>query len=237
MNTTISNAGTWLRSSPVISSEPSPTRPRNDGEVRDHYNEAVTEELQKFFVKAAHFHDNQQCFGEDIAREAFATRDALKRAHQGETSWHGQIGIGLRNLWKYGCWNPTFEVLSRGKNPEEVAYSAFKTDGSDLGLVGNGFGDVIATWKAIHDLTLIYPEAITPEMVSTYKAQPAGAVDPAAIVSARTSVAATDEQQVKKLVDPAAGTTGAQATRAEVFSKEELLAALGHAPRRNYVYM
>lgn len=188
MNTTIERVGVWgdtwqtERNFSEVQVNAKPAR--TNEEIRASYNKQVTEAFDDFVEVAAAFHDNEQCFGDGVARLAFEKRDEIKKAHQEETSWLGQAAIFVRNMFLYGSPNATYEVFSRKKNPEEIAYAAFKTNGSDLGLNGNGFGDVLDTWRAIKNVSTIYPEAITPEMVAAFKAQAPGKVDPALILAA-----------------------------------------------------
>jgi hypothetical protein len=216
MNTTISETGMWGASwqtevnmmNAVRSSPPA----RSDKEIRESYNATVSDAYKDFIKTAAAFHDNEQCFGEEVAREAFATRNAIKEAHQAETSWLGQAVILVRNVFMYGAGNATYESLSRKKNPEEIAYAAFKTDGGDLGLNGNGLGDVLDTWKAIKDICTIYPEKITPAMVEAFKSQLPGKVDPALILAAASP----------------------DVLKSEPVSLSDLMAEMGGAPSRRY---
>ncbi len=87
----------------------------------------------------------------------------------------------------YGGGNASYESLSKSKNPEELAYAAFKTGGGDLGLENNGFGDKIDVWKAIKGVSTLYPEDVTDAMVDVYKAQTPGKVDVDAILAARSN--------------------------------------------------
>jgi hypothetical protein len=161
-------------------------KPSGNAGVRDSYNDVVSSAYEEAFkAKFKEFHDNEQCFGEDLAREAFDARAKIKEDHQAQTSFLGRAVIWLRNVFTYGGGNASFEGLSKSKNPEEIGYSAFKTDGSDLGLKGNGFGEKLEVWKAIKDVTTLYPEDITPAMIAAYKAQPRGQVDVDAILAAR----------------------------------------------------
>jgi len=215
---------------------PAATRiqPRSDRDVRESYNTAVSQAYQAFAKEAEVFHRNQECFGDDLARKAFDTRDAIKKAHQAQTSWLGQVGIWIRNLLTYGGGNASYEGLSKKKNPEEIAYSAFKTNGADLGLNGNGFGDILDTWNAIKADSDLYPEDITPAMVAVFKAQPADQVDPAAILAARTAdmphpakAGAALHAQSSDDADSVA------AARPALVSQADLLAvAASHTPRR-----
>lgn len=233
MNTTISQASVWGETW----QREAHTAPRSDNDVRESYNAKVSEAYQAFVKTAAEFHDNEQCFGHEVAREAFATRNTIKEAHQAETSLIGRVGIWVRNLVMYGAGNANYEGLSRKKNPEEIAYSAFKTDGSDLGLAGNGFGDILKTWNAIKDISTIYPEAITPAMVAVFKAQPAGKIDAVAILAAYRAIEKADQQPVQKSVDQVVHSDEVPVARTQMCSKDELLATLGHAPRRSYSYI
>ena len=74
-------------------------------------------------------------------------------------------------MWTYGGANASYEGLSKNKTPEDIAYSAFKTDGKDLGLEGNGFGEKLEVWKAIRELTTLYPEDVSPAMLAEYQSQ------------------------------------------------------------------
>ena len=160
----------------------------SDMEVRKKYNEKVSQAYLDFLKEAAVFHEANQCFGEDLARKASAVRNEIKYSDQAKTSWFGRTWITLRNLVFYHAPNASYETLAKTKNPEEIAYSAFKTNGSDLGLKGNGLGVVLDTWNAIKGVSNLYPEDITPAMVEAFKAQPKGKVDPAVILAARDGV-------------------------------------------------
>ena len=59
------------------------------------------------------------------------------------------------------------------KNPEDFAYSAFKTGGSDLGLTNNNFYKIVDTYKSIAKKidpsnSGIYPETINAEQADKY---------------------------------------------------------------------
>jgi len=161
-------------------------KPLSDSDIRDSYNKNINSAYEDFKSQFASFHDNEQCFGEDLARKAYETRNMIKEKHQEETSWLGRAFIAARNFVKYGAMNVGYDQLAKsGKNPEEIAYGAFKTGGGDLGLKNNGFGEKLEVWNAIKDKSLLYPEDITPEMIAAYKAQPKGKVDVDAILAAR----------------------------------------------------
>lgn len=160
-------------------------QPRGDEGVRESYNVKISEAYQEFKTKFQEFHDQEQCFGEDLAREAYEVRSKIKEEHQTQTSYLGRAAIWLRNMMTYGGGNASYEGLSKNKNPEEIAYSAFKTGGGDLGLQNNGFGDKLDVWNAIKEVSTLYPEDITDAMVGVYKAQEPGKVDVNAILAAR----------------------------------------------------
>jgi len=219
-------------------------KPKSDSEVRDDYNAAVSDAYREFIKEAAVFHDAGQCFGEDLARKANDTRNTLKAQHQAKTSTLGMAVVWVRNLFKYAGGSATYEHLAKTKNPEEIAYSAFKTGGGDLGLANNGFGDVLNTWNAIKGVSTLYPEDITPAMVEAFKAQPAGKVDPQVILAARTAVAADNnvpavaasndvsaEAQVEAKAQPLTDTDvemilAARPADPEFMSKDELMSSL-----------
>ena len=167
-------------------------QPRGDQQVRESYNVKISEAYQEFKTKFQEFHDREQCFGEDLAREAYEARSKIKEGHQEQTSYLGRAAIWLRNMVTYGGGNASYEGLSKTKNPEEIAYSAFKTGGGDLGLQNNGFGDKLDVWKAIKDVSTLYPEDITDSMVAVYKAQEPGKVDTDAILAARDVTSASN---------------------------------------------
>jgi hypothetical protein len=185
----MSNIGSYIGSfftRHPTGSENNEATPRSDTDIRDSYNSKISSAYEDFRSEFASFHDKEQCFGEDVARKAYETRNLIKEEHQEQTSWLGRAAIAVRNLVKYGSFNVGYDQLAKtGKNPEEIAYSAFKTGGGDLGLKNNGFGDKLEVWNAIKDSTLLYPEDITPEIVAAYKAQPKGKVDVEAILAAR----------------------------------------------------
>ncbi|MGB3275683.1 MAG: hypothetical protein WBA82_05785 [Castellaniella sp.] len=167
-------------------------QPRGDQEVRESYNVKISEAYQEFKTKFQEFHDQEQCFGEALAREAYEVRSKIKEEHQEQTSYLGRAAIWLRNMVMYSSSNASYEGLSKTKNPEEIAYSAFKTGGGDLGLKNNGFGDKLDVWNAIKEVSTLYPEDITDAMVSAYKAQEPGKVDVDAILAARSDTSPTD---------------------------------------------
>ncbi|CAM4291067.1 hypothetical protein BOTU111921_21475 [Bordetella tumbae] len=232
VHSSMTTGATLLRNAyrPEVDATTARTQPRSDSDVRESYNAAVNKAYEAFVKEAAIYHDNQECFGEELARKAFDTRDSIKKAHQAETSWYGQIYIWARNLWTYGSDNATYEGLSKKKNPEEIAYSAFKTDGGDMGLTGNGFGDILDTWNAIKADCDLYPEDITPAMVAVFKAQPHGQVDVAAILAGNVAdVLVWDEAEIAAIV-------AARPASSDIVSKDELMASVvQHTPRRNLV--
>lgn len=134
------------------------------------------------------YHKNEQCFGEKLAREAFETRNAIKSAHREETSYIGMAAISIRNLFTYGSFNgPTRyeDFVKAGKNPEEIAYSALKTNGGDLGLANNGVGDyldILSVAKSKGDVGL-YPESIDRQTVECIKSQADGKLTKGAILA------------------------------------------------------
>lgn len=233
MNTTISQSSVWGEIWQTQANMAQP-KPRSDKEIRESYNAHVSQAYQDFLKEAAEFHANDQCFGDDLGRKAFDMRNTIKEAHQAKTSFIGRVGIWVRNLVTYGAGNATYEGLSKKKNPEELAYSAFKTDGSDLGLSGNGFGDVLNTWNAIKEVSTLYPEDITPEMIAAFKAQPRGNVDPTVILAARTGVVSEEQVQVQKLAEEVLSRVHHPAP-VEVFSKDELFAVMKPAHQREFV--
>mgnify|MGYP000855868261 CR=1 FL=1 len=104
-------------------------KPRDNADIRNSYNDKVTSAYEDSFrARFQEFHDNEQCFGDELAREAFDARTKIKEAHQAETSLLGRVAIWFRNVFTYGAGNATYEGLSKTKNPEELAYSAFKSD-------------------------------------------------------------------------------------------------------------
>lgn len=212
---------------------------RESAQVREHYNEDVTAARDEVYALAKTFHDRDECFGEEVARRAFELRDTVKKAHQEQTWWPFRIGIAIRNYVLYGAPNATFESLSRTKNPEQIAYSSLKTDGSDLGLKGNGYNDVLATWEAIREYCTLYPEDITPEMVAVYKSQPPGKIDPAAILAVYPNWNSDSKinPEVQHLVAQAAGALSTPVAEPALVSADDLMAYLTHPPRRNYAYM
>jgi hypothetical protein len=177
-------------------------QPRGDLEVRESYNVKISEAYQEFKAKFQEFHDREQCFGEDLAREAYAVRSKIKEAHQEQTSYLGRALIWMRNMVTYGGGNVSYETLSRSKNPEEIAYSAFKTGGGDLGLQNNGFGEKLDVWKAIKDVSTLYPEDITDAMVAAYKVQEPGKVDAGAILAARGGVSPASRNPFEEFLVP-----------------------------------
>lgn len=135
----------------------------NDNQVRESYNKAITNAfINDFAPRFKAFHELSMCFGDDLAREAFETRDRIKSEHQTETSEIGRMAIAMHNLKNYNqLHNPDYEYFrtKSGKNPEDIAYSAFKTGGADMHLTNNGFGPVLDCWKKIRDThPEIYPE-------------------------------------------------------------------------------
>lgn len=158
--------------SPAQTFTTSAANTRTDSDVRKSYNEKITQKYESEFKGTfASFHEKEMCFGDEVARAAFEARHTIKEAHQGETSFFGKVAIGVHNLAKYGSWsNPDYDYfIAQGKTPEEIAYSAFKTDGSDLGLENNGFGEVLKVWQALKSEHNVYPEEISSETVACFK--------------------------------------------------------------------
>lgn len=149
---------------------------KTDAEVRESYNAAISQKYEEFKSKAAVYHQNEQCFGEELAKEAFDTRHAIKSAHREETSYLAMVAIYARNLYKYGSLQgPTrYEDFRQlGKNPEEIGYSAFKTNGADLGLANNGVGELLDIWSVAQSKgeVSVYPESISQQTVDCIKSQ------------------------------------------------------------------
>lgn len=119
----------------------------DDQKVRESYNNAVQELYRdKYEAIFAEFSQAQQCVGEQIVRDVISDRAEIKESHQAQTSYLGQAAIYARNVWTYGNTQgaQTYEgLIAKGKHPEYVAFSAFKTDGKDLGLNGNDVGAAI----------------------------------------------------------------------------------------------
>lgn len=128
-------------------------------QIRESYNRAVDlakAEAEKIFEE---FEANEMCVGEPVAREFTALRDKIKCDHQLESPWYDRAAIQARQIWKYhvkpsanikemftkcfdilcrGDANPTYDdLVALGKTSEEIAHSAFKTGGGDLGLKNN----------------------------------------------------------------------------------------------------
>ncbi len=162
--------------------------------VRQVYNQMITSIYeQEFKVRFAKKHDNGLELSQSTIKDAINARNNTKVALQSLTSVTGQIGIYLRNYYKYGsiygpytkfsfvcesgylCYEPSFsEDGSKNSMLNEIdAYKAFKTDGGDLGLVGNNFGEKIEIAKQLNkECTLgtrIYPEAISDDYVKCYQ--------------------------------------------------------------------
>ncbi len=139
----------------------------SDFDTRKGYNQAVTILYKEIYApKFKEIHDNNMCFGDDLAMEAFYARDSIKKQYQGETSKFGLFFIGLHNIWNYGTWqNPSYEYFRQFKSPEEIAYSAFKTSGKDLCLEGNGLDTMYSDWKIAHSVnSTLYPENMYPDL-------------------------------------------------------------------------
>ncbi|MVW71417.1 hypothetical protein [Bordetella sp. 15P40C-2] len=240
MTTPISLSSTWGDIQQTIQSYVAPFA-SNDAAVRESYNAKVTEAYVEFVRKAKEFHDNEQCFGEDLAREAFEIRNAIKEAHQAQTYWLGRAAIFVRNVFTYGSGNATFESLSKKKNPEELAYSAFRTDGRDLGLKGNELADVLGTWYAIKDVSTLYPEDITRAMVAAFKAQPLDNINPNPILAAYRPPATAKPVKLEQPRETVAERLVAQFMMKDeqekapaVLSKDALMATIKPAHHRDY---
>ena len=165
-----------------------PTPTSGDKDIRKSYNKAITNTYENEFKgKFAAIHEKDQCFGDQLAREAFKARSTIKEAHQGKTSIIGNIAAGLHNLVNYGSWsNPDYDYfLKQGKTPEEIAYSAFKTGGGDLGLENNGFGEVLQVWSTVKDQDIgLYPENITTSSLACFKEATDGKLDKSGVKAA-----------------------------------------------------
>lgn len=140
---------------------------KSNTEVRNSYNTAISEvyhgQFKDIFIE---IHAKKQSISYGIAKEASEAREQIKLTHQEETSFLGKIVIYARNAYKYGvkhCAGPDFDYLvAKGKTAEEIAYAAFKTDGSDLGLKNNGFGQILEIHAHLHKNNIVnfHPEDI-----------------------------------------------------------------------------
>jgi len=123
--------------------------------------------------KFARYHSQQQCFGPELARETYEICTAIKKQYQEQSSGIEWTFSALRNLARSSTLDVGYDQLVKaGKDPEEIAYSALKNLGLDVGLENNGLVNTIEVWRAIKDSAPhVYPENITPEMVAVYKVQ------------------------------------------------------------------
>ncbi|WP_440616500.1 hypothetical protein [Cysteiniphilum sp. 6C5] len=165
--------------------------------VRDVYNQMITGIYeQEFKERFSQEHANGMKLSQATIKDAINARNNTKVALQSLTSVTGQIGIYLRNYYKYGsiygphtsfsfvcdngylCYEPSFSSINKGIKIEKLlsetdAYKAFKTDGGDLGLVGNNFGEKIEIAKQLNKEcslgTRIYPEAISNSYMKCYQ--------------------------------------------------------------------
>lgn len=81
---------------------------------------------------------------EQWAKEAYDIRQQHKEEQQAKTVLIGKLGIYIRNWIKYGnSIGPDFKDLLKHKSIEEIINSSFRTDGSDLGLMGNVAEDLL----------------------------------------------------------------------------------------------
>lgn len=135
--------------------------------IRQSYNDSITATWNKKFKKVAyHAHAEGREISEEEAREAYSARSDIKKSHQQETPIIEKYSLYTRNLWKYGeSTGPKFDdLVKKGKSPEEIFYSAFKTDGGDLGLNSNNFEStlMVTNWlnSADHSSSKLYPEDI-----------------------------------------------------------------------------
>ena len=109
------------------------------------------------------FHQNKTCISKEIAKKLSNDRAATKAMEQAEMGLPSRMVIQIRQGYDYhfkheankgnyrkayqlvsdafwrGDANPTYIDFERlGKTPEQIACSAYKTDGSNLGQLGTG---------------------------------------------------------------------------------------------------
>ncbi len=142
-----------------------------NAQIRDEYNETVSASYKNFMEIYKDIHLNHQSIAESVAKEASEARLEIKIQAQANNTPLEKAFLYIRDLCKSA--SSLFSSKSH-KNSEEVAYSAFKTGGGDLGLENNGFGDVLKAWRIINkdtDLVIkngIYPEAMSSEEALTF---------------------------------------------------------------------
>lgn len=133
-------------------------------EIRNNYNQCINKLWDNYRESIAAIHQKKQCISNELAQEISHNREIIKDKHQENTKGIEKYAISLHNLKNYGMLsNPTYSYfIDHGKTPEEIAYSSLKTDGSDLNLTNNGFGNKIAIWKlsSKNDIT-VYPEFVS----------------------------------------------------------------------------
>ena len=144
----------------------------SNSDIRKSYNKAMDSLFEYYKPIFQEIHSNNQQFNKNLAEEVSTMRELIKEAHQKQTSYLGNIGISIYNVWNYGSINnPDINYfLSKGKSLEEIVYSSFKTNGADLGLDGNGFNEKIALWKdSIKQGVEIYPEYISDNILNRHQ--------------------------------------------------------------------
>ncbi len=166
-------------------------------EIRHNYNDHINLAYQNKFKQIfKSIHEENKCIGDIIARDAFETRHSIKEEHQEQTPLLGNIVIGARQFLyyhlkpvfthpkytatkiydkglKYLISNPDYDYFINiaGKTPEQIAYSAFKTDGKNLNLADNGFGEILALSEQLKKYIPVelYPEHITSTAAECFK--------------------------------------------------------------------
>ena len=167
----------------------------DDEKVRNEYNTGIDNLWKEYEEQVKQIHLEGREIGEELARKVSDKREKRKAEQQDKTSLWGWFGIKGHNFkkyawdenrlkfWKYYSWiysNPDYDYFkTQGKTPEEIFYSAFHTDGSDLGLQGNHIGKKVKLWKEIREETKVkekgkpdeiifqhfYPEDMTDEFM------------------------------------------------------------------------
>ena len=153
---------------------------KTNKQIRKEYNAARDQKwCETYKQRFKEVHDHGKLIQEPLAREVSVDRDDDKERHQEESSnffkWvvrplrqcviHPFLKTGIiaaiRRIYECATFqgiNPKYDyfINYEGKTPEQVAYSAFKTDGKDLGLEGNAVGKQVHIWQKL--TPRIYPE-------------------------------------------------------------------------------
>jgi hypothetical protein len=152
---------------------------KTDMDIRIHYNEAISKLFSTYEGYLQGYHLRNMKIPEILVKHISNTRNEIKGIHREYTSTHGRRCIKLYKVLKYDNTEPTYDYLiSKGKSPEYILYSSFKTNNNDDCTANKKLSnliDIVADTLNTDDP--IYPELVYNEYCKIVKSDEIGKKD------------------------------------------------------------